>query len=291
MALLDFFRSKKTETESEPEKVDAGMKIKVVATFLMVGFAVYIAYWVQDATDIKTDVLSSPTQTVASQESIPKTAKTEQPQEVSIIDFRFEPDTVTVKKGTTVIWTNKDAVPHTVTGDNFSSETLTPGQSFSYTFQADGSYKYHCSFHPQMKGTVIAGTGVTPKAATEQAKKPVQDAPKGTDSTAGAGFKPTTTTVLEDFSKENVDLKPSAPPIREGFGALLPDNSLNNSLLLNDGANTSFASSASAPLPKDGVDQKKEKLPESGPEEFFYVAIFLAVLYWQGKKRFWRSHI
>ncbi len=76
---------------------------------------------------------------------------------IDIIDFAFNPDTTTVAKGTTVTWTNKDSVTHTVTenGNAFTSETLSQGQSYSYTFNEAGTFEYHCRFHTNMLGKVI----------------------------------------------------------------------------------------------------------------------------------------
>jgi plastocyanin len=75
---------------------------------------------------------------------------------VAITNFAFSPATLTVHKGTTVTWTNNDSAPHMVTGDNGgpSSSPLSKGKSYSYTFNAVGSFPYHCSIHPYMKATV-----------------------------------------------------------------------------------------------------------------------------------------
>jgi len=71
----------------------------------------------------------------------------------------FGPDSVTVVIGVnnTVVWTNDDSQPHTVTanGQAFDSGYLAPGASFSYTFTKPGVYEYHCTYHPWMTGTVV----------------------------------------------------------------------------------------------------------------------------------------
>ena len=71
----------------------------------------------------------------------------------------FSPSTITVVIGVnnTVIWTNDDVVPHTVTADDgtYSSGNMNPGDSFAYTFTTPGTYTYHCSYHSWMKATVI----------------------------------------------------------------------------------------------------------------------------------------
>ncbi len=72
--------------------------------------------------------------------------------EVLIQGMAFTPSTITIVANTTVTWTNKDAVPHTVTSDNglFESGTITTNGTFSYTFTAAGTYSYHCAVHPSM---------------------------------------------------------------------------------------------------------------------------------------------
>jgi plastocyanin len=78
--------------------------------------------------------------------------------DVEISGFAFNPSTVTAPKGATVIWTNKDSAPHTIvsdTGSEISSESLSTGNTYAHTFNTPGTYAYHCSIHPSMKGTVI----------------------------------------------------------------------------------------------------------------------------------------
>jgi plastocyanin len=74
---------------------------------------------------------------------------------VTIADFTFGPQTLTVPAGTTVTWTNADSVGHSILGDSFSSETLGGGATFSYTFDTPGEYTYACGLHPTMTGTII----------------------------------------------------------------------------------------------------------------------------------------
>ena len=73
-------------------------------------------------------------------------------------NFAFNPSTITIPKGTTVVWTNNDSVPHTVTssaGMGFDSGTLNQGAIFSRIFNDVGTFSYGCSIHPAMKGTII----------------------------------------------------------------------------------------------------------------------------------------
>lgn len=73
---------------------------------------------------------------------------------VEISGFAFSPSNLAVAKGTTVTWTNKDSVGHTVTSGSFDSGTVPNGGTFSFTFTQDGTYGYHCSIHPSMTGTI-----------------------------------------------------------------------------------------------------------------------------------------
>src|SRR6476659_2580047 len=78
---------------------------------------------------------------------------------VSIVNFAFQPATITVPLGTTVCWTNNGSVNHSATSDNpaFDSSTLASGDSFRFTFSSNGSFPYHCNFHPlTMMGTITA---------------------------------------------------------------------------------------------------------------------------------------
>jgi amicyanin len=78
--------------------------------------------------------------------------------QVSISSYKFDPPVLTVPVGTTVVWTNHDDVPHTVTSTDKtfkSSGALDQGDSYSYTFKAAGTYNYYCTVHPFMTAKVI----------------------------------------------------------------------------------------------------------------------------------------
>jgi len=107
---------------------------------------------------------SSTSSTSGSSSSQPPASSTDNPagdsatsQSVAISSFAFDPATLTVKKGTTVTWTNKDSTAHTVTADSGtgpSSGHLSQGQTYSYKFDTVGTFKYHCAIHTDMTGTV-----------------------------------------------------------------------------------------------------------------------------------------
>jgi plastocyanin len=74
---------------------------------------------------------------------------------VMIDNFTFEPAQLTVKAGTTVTWTNRDDIPHTVvSAGKFRSKTMDTDGTFTFTFTVAGEYKYFCSLHPHMTGTI-----------------------------------------------------------------------------------------------------------------------------------------
>src|SRR5258708_6138106 len=74
---------------------------------------------------------------------------------VMIDNFTFEPAQLTVKVGTTVTWTNRDDIPHTVvSAGKFRSKPMDTDGTFTFTFAAAGEYKYFCSLHPHMTGMV-----------------------------------------------------------------------------------------------------------------------------------------
>ena len=79
------------------------------------------------------------------------------PVEVKIDNFTFGPATLTVTAGTTVTWTNKDDIPHTVVSTDgvFKSKVLDTDEKFTFTFSKAGNYPYFCSIHPKMTGKVI----------------------------------------------------------------------------------------------------------------------------------------
>jgi plastocyanin len=75
--------------------------------------------------------------------------------EVHIDNFVFQPAELAVKVGTTVTWTNRDDIPHTVvSAGKFRSKTLDTDDKFSFTFTTAGDYKYFCSLHPHMTGMI-----------------------------------------------------------------------------------------------------------------------------------------
>ena len=76
---------------------------------------------------------------------------------VKIAQYKFATDTVRIAAGATVVWANDDVAEHTVTFDGTEpgSPTIAPSGTFSHRFDRPGTYPYHCTPHPFMKGVVI----------------------------------------------------------------------------------------------------------------------------------------
>ena len=79
------------------------------------------------------------------------------PVAIAIDNFKFGVVSIEVAVGTTVTWTNRDDVPHTVTSSTklFKSPALDTGEAFSYTFKEAGTFEYYCSMHPRMTGKIV----------------------------------------------------------------------------------------------------------------------------------------
>jgi plastocyanin len=75
---------------------------------------------------------------------------------VVIKDLVFGPDTVSVRVGETVVWSNQDLVPHTATApdDGWDTEEITGGAEKAHQFPRPGRFAYRCRYHPAMQGVV-----------------------------------------------------------------------------------------------------------------------------------------
>lgn len=77
---------------------------------------------------------------------------------VVIKDMAFSPASITVQAGATVTWTNNDTMSHTITETDGKtgpdSSDVAPGGTYSFTYKTVGTFKYHCTIHPSMTGTV-----------------------------------------------------------------------------------------------------------------------------------------
>jgi methionine-rich copper-binding protein CopC len=84
--------------------------------------------------------------------------------EISIENLQFIPNRVKVEKGTTVRWTNRDTVAHTifVTDLETESRVINPGESYQFTFSQDAFLGYICGIHPFMTASLLVGAAVDP---------------------------------------------------------------------------------------------------------------------------------
>ncbi|MCL6547278.1 MAG: cupredoxin domain-containing protein [Alicyclobacillus sp.] len=120
----------------------------------------------QTAAGVETGETAQPTTLPGKASSTGKPGKSDDQAQNTVVvhmgNFAFQPVTLHVTAGTTVVWDNDDTMPHAVTsGANrsfdgrFNSGDLEPGQTFSYTFKKPGVYPYYCIYHPTMNGTVL----------------------------------------------------------------------------------------------------------------------------------------
>jgi plastocyanin len=77
---------------------------------------------------------------------------------VTIADYLYDPEAITVPVGTTITFTNRDTTPHTATSKQsgvFESGSIDTGKSGKVTLEESGTFAYYCLFHPFMKGTIV----------------------------------------------------------------------------------------------------------------------------------------
>jgi plastocyanin len=116
---------------------------------------------------------------------------------VSIQDFFFDPDQLTVAPGTTVTWVNEGEAPHTVTstdGKELDSATLQPGDTYSFTFKEDDAgetYAYQCMIHPEMTASVtVSGGGEMTTPSASASASPSATASASPSASASASVSP-----------------------------------------------------------------------------------------------------
>ena len=79
-----------------------------------------------------------------------------EPTSIQIQKFLFTPKEITVKPGTTIVWTNKDETPHAIIASDgsFLSKAMDTDDHYEHTFAAEGDFSYLCTLHPYMTGIV-----------------------------------------------------------------------------------------------------------------------------------------
>jgi plastocyanin len=76
---------------------------------------------------------------------------------LTIDNFTFKPDTVTIPVGSKIVWENDDDIPHSIveTTGKFHSPALDTEDKFSFTFDKAGTFEYFCGLHPHMTGKIV----------------------------------------------------------------------------------------------------------------------------------------
>ena len=80
---------------------------------------------------------------------------------VKIKSFTYEPLELLIPPGASVSWTNQDLPAHTATGPDFDTGRVGSGETIVVRFESAGRFPYNCSFHANMAGVVIVGSGET----------------------------------------------------------------------------------------------------------------------------------
>ncbi len=106
---------------------------------------------IQEATDFTPADVMTLTVTIAQDKLLDDTKVT---VSIGSVSNGFVPPTITIKKGTSVTWTNRDVGTHSVIGSGWNSGNLETDQTFSRTYPSAGSFDYHCGIHPAMQGTI-----------------------------------------------------------------------------------------------------------------------------------------
>ena len=93
----------------------------------------------------------------AQQQPVPQQVVAMNEAEISIQNFHFMPETLTVKAGTAVTWVNRDEEPHNVVSLDrvFRSKAIDGGEKFTAVFDKPGTYNYICAVHPHMRGQIV----------------------------------------------------------------------------------------------------------------------------------------
>ena len=85
------------------------------------------------------------------------TASASKSETVTIKNFSYKPGTIRIDPGDRVVWANLDDVKHTATSPSFTTGKIKPGKAVAVKFGSRGTYRYHCTIHPDMTGKVVVG--------------------------------------------------------------------------------------------------------------------------------------
>ncbi len=304
--------SENSDRPKADEEFSTVAKIKIMVALMVVGFGFYAAYWAQqpvndnpvqiNASELKADTLNNANPGTTADQNVqaeqvavdpPADPNVVDPNQansnvvdpaadklkVSMVNFKFDPPVLKIEKGQTVTWTNNDTVPHNVVGDDFSSGTLNPGETFSYTFSKDGKFSYKCSFHPQMTGEIDAGNVAANDSANGNDPAAVSSNVNALHNSADQPANSEALDALVSAANESSNLKPSPADYS------LIDQAAAQSQLSGDLVASSTSNDPVQPL---SVSTSKiirsTKIPSAGPEDFVYITIGVGVLYANRKR-------
>ncbi|PIN89687.1 hypothetical protein COU57_05595 [Candidatus Pacearchaeota archaeon CG10_big_fil_rev_8_21_14_0_10_32_14] len=123
-----------------------------IIILLIIGVFVYIKFF-NDKSPPKKE--NQPLQNDSINNSLPLSDNS---FEINIQSYKFNPESLRIKAGDTVTWTNLDIVSHTITSDSGSeinSPQFSKDETYSHKFDQKGAYTYHCKLHSRMQGTII----------------------------------------------------------------------------------------------------------------------------------------
>ncbi len=278
--------------------VFAVSKAKIAAALVIVAAAGYLAYWVQEPVQVKTDVINSDTTAntvdsetnstmdennaalasdsleaavAANDEDTLTTdiAVNEEAVVVKNVDlgaFGFEPAVLKIEKGVTVKWTNTSNDEQTIIGsisdgESFTSQTLQPGESYEYLFENDVEVEYYSTLNPAVKATITVGTGDQSLSSAEAEDSTTIDTLDSV--TAELVTEPTVNNTTDN--SEMMELKPAADekPVTEAQKA---------SAALEDVAM------------KGAAPNNQKQITKTGPEDILYLVGLGVVLYFNRHK-------
>lgn len=135
-----------------------GSILAIVAVLALAGAGCYKATTTNTNTTSNTSaVTNSSTNTSTTNSTTNTTTNQAAIASVSIVDFSYSPSSLTVAKGTKVTWTNNGSALHTVTGTSGgpnSNGNISPGGTYSFTFDTAGTFSYRCGNHASMQASV-----------------------------------------------------------------------------------------------------------------------------------------
>jgi plastocyanin len=138
-----------------------GRKLLIIIVLILIvgGIAAAVTHKSSNNTNNSSQTSSTPTNTNQNKTNNTST-QAKAATTINIANMQFTPSQVSIKKGGTVTWTNNDSTTHTVVDDlsnvgGPNSGNIDPGKTYSFTFNNTGSFQYHCSIHPSMRGTIV----------------------------------------------------------------------------------------------------------------------------------------